>query len=178
MKRPTAPTIHHNLRTTTAIALGVFALAMHACTSGPDDTRLDLPDANPIAEAVRKAQQDWPWIVGTEWELFAVQGEPPLAGTRVSLSFKPDETWVTGFTGCNRFTGEYIRRGENGIRIGPLASTKVFCNQPEGVMQQESRVLHLLAESVAYRASAEWFHLLAENEVLLSFRAVGKTGSP
>lgn len=140
------------------------------CSSGPEPE--PLPPAGPIAEAVRQAQKDWPWIAGTEWELAAIDGEPPLEGARAWIQFKQDETWVSGSSGCNRITGSYIRRGQDGIRIGPLAATKRFCNQPEGIMQQESRMLHLLAEAVAYRASREWFHLLIEDRIVLSFRAV------
>ncbi len=144
--------------------------ALTGCSSGPEPE--PLPPAGPIAEAVRQAQKDWPWIAGTEWELAAIEGQPPLEGVRAWIRFNPDETWVSGSAGCNRITGSYIRRGQDGIRIGPLGVTRRFCNQPEGIMQQESRMLHLLAEAIAYRASREWFHLLVEDQVVLSFRAV------
>ena len=147
-----------------------------ACSSGPEPE--PLPPAGPIADAVRQAQKDWPWIAGIEWELAAIDGEPPLEGARAWIRFKPDETWVSGSSGCNRITGSYIRRGQDGIRIGPLAATKRFCNQPEGIMQQEARMLHLLAEAVAYRATREWFHLLVEDQVVLSFRAVNAGTMP
>lgn len=144
--------------------------ALAGCSSGPEPE--PLPPAGPIADAVRQAQMDWPWIAGTQWELAAIDGEPPLEGARAWIQFKQDETWVSGSSGCNRITGSYIRRGQDGIRIGPLAATKRFCNQPEGIMQQEARMLHLLVEAVAYRASREWFHLLVEDRIVLSFRAV------
>jgi heat shock protein HslJ len=155
------------------VLLLALALApgLTACTTAEDPEPLPLPDADPIAQRVRRAQLDWPWIAGTEWELSAVEGEAPLEGVRVWISFKPDETWVAGSAGCNRFTGGYVRRGENGIQIGPLAATRMFCQQPEGVMQQESRVLHLLGEARSYRASREWFHLLSDDALLLTFRA-------
>ncbi len=144
--------------------------ALAGCSSGPEPE--PLPPAGPIAEAVRQAQKDWPWIAGTEWELAAIEGQPPLEGARAWIRFNPDETWVSGSTGCNRITGSYIRRGQDGIRIGPLRTTRRFCNQPEGIMQQEARLLHLLAEAVAYRASREWFHLLVDDQIVLSFQAV------
>ena len=148
------------------------ALLLGACTSGPEPELLPLPDAGPIAEEVRQAQKDWPWIAGTDWELASIDGGPPVEGARVWISFKPDETWVTGSTGCNRFTGGYIRRGRDGIRIRDLLVTERFCETPQGVMQQESRFLHLLGEAAAYHASADWFHLLdADERVILSFVA-------
>lgn len=143
-----------------------------ACTSGPEPEPLPLPDAGPIAEQVRQAQKDWPWIAGTEWELASIDGRAPVEGVRVWISFKPEETWVTGSAGCNRFTGGYIRRGRDGIRVRDLLVTERFCESPSGVMQQEARFLHLLAEAAAYDASSDWFHLLDTDErVILSFTA-------
>lgn len=158
-----------------ATARWIAALASAAlagCTNGPDSEPLPLPSAEPIAQAVRQAQHDWPWIAGTEWELAAIEGEDPLPGVRVWISFRPNETWLTGSAGCNRMTGQYVRRGEDGLRIGPVTTTRMFCNEPAGVMQQESRVVHLLGETQAYRASREWLHLVAEDRIVLTFRAV------
>jgi heat shock protein HslJ len=152
-------------------ALALTAALLAACSTGPESEPLPLPDAGPIADAVRQAQKDWPWIAGTRWELAAIEGVTPIEGSRIWIAFKPDETWVSGSSGCNRFTGSYIRRGEDGIRIGPLSSTRMFCNQPEGVMQQEARFLHLLGEAASYRATREWFHLLIDDKIVLSFWA-------
>ncbi|MCC5821830.1 MAG: META domain-containing protein [Phycisphaerales bacterium] len=157
-----------------AARLGVpaAALLLGACVHNPSPDPNPLPDARPIAEAVRQAQKDWPWIAGTVWELAAIDGRPPIEGVRVWISFKPDETWVTGSTGCNRFTGGYIRRGQNGLRVRSLAVTERFCSAPQGIMQQEARFLHLLGEAIGYHATAEWFHLIDdEDRVILSFSA-------
>lgn len=158
-------------RSVPRFALVITVACLTGCTSGPESEPLPLPPAGPIADAVRQAQKDWPWIAGTRWELAAIEGEKPIESTKIWITFKPDETWVSGHSGCNRFTGSYIRRGEDGIRIGPLSSTRMFCQQPEGVMQQEARFLHLMGEAVAYRASREWFHLLVDDRIVLSFWA-------
>ncbi len=161
---------HREVRMKTSACAVIALILLAGCSSGPEPE--PLPPAGPIADAVRQAQKDWPWIAGTEWELAAIDGQPPLESARAWIRFKPDETWVTGSSGCNRITGSYIRRGQDGIRIGPLATTKRFCNEPEGIMQQEARMLHLLSEAVSYRATRAWFHLLVEDEVVLSFRGV------
>ena len=155
----------------TLATLGVLAGLM-SCSEPKDRELLPLPDASPIADAVRQAQKDWPWIAGTEWELAGIEGEAPIEGSRVWISFKPDETWVAGSAGCNTFTGGYIRRGEDGIRIGPLGLTRKFCEQPTGVMQQEARVMHLLGEVNAYEATRDWLHLRIEENIVLSSQPV------
>jgi heat shock protein HslJ len=152
------------------VSLAVLtALAALTACAGSQEDQIPLPDAAPFADAVRQAQRDWPWIAGTEWSLALIEGQPMLEGTTASISFKPDETWMSGSTGCNRFTGGYIRRGENGLRIQNLALTKRFCSEPAGVMQQEARVTHLLTESDGYRATREWLHLTIDNTVVLSY---------
>lgn len=166
---PTRPAAARIARTIAVLAL---TPAILACAEPKDRELLPLPDASPIADAVRQAQKDWPWIAGTEWRLAGIEGEPPIEGSRVWISFKPDETWVAGSAGCNTFTGDYIRRGEDGLRVGPLRLTRRFCNEPEGVMQQEARVMHLLGEVNAYEATREWLHLRIEETIVLSFRPV------
>lgn len=152
----------------TLLAGAVLLGAPSGCAS-PEENLPPLPDAAPFADAVRQAQRDWPWIAGTEWSLALVEGQSLLEGTSAGISFKPDETWMSGSTGCNRFTGGYIRRGENGLRIQNLALTKRFCAEPAGVMQQEARIVHLLNEADGYRASREWLHLTIDDTAVLSY---------
>lgn len=160
------PFIRH---TAVAVLAGAALVAAPAGCASSDENLPPLPDAAPFADAVRQAQRDWPWIAGTQWSLALVEGEPLLGGTNADISFKPDETWLSGSTGCNRFTGGYIRRGENGLRIQNLALTKRFCNEPAGVMQQEARIMHLLTEADGYRATREWLHLTIDDTVVLSY---------
>lgn len=163
-------TTHPAVKNLRLLIVPVSLVGLWACSEPSERDVLPLPDASPIVDAVRQAQKDWPWIAGTEWELTGIEAEAPIEDTRVWISFKPDETWVAGSAGCNRFTGQYIRRGENGIQIGPLSLTRMFCGQPAGVMQQEARVMHLLGEANAYEATREWLHLRIDETIVLSFR--------
>ena len=45
---------------------------------------------------------------------------------------------VSGTGGCNRFNASYEVKGER-ISIGPAAATRKFCQQPEGIMDQEQQ---------------------------------------
>lgn len=158
-------------RAAPALLSGAMLLAPAGCVSS-DEELPPLPDAAPFADAVRQAQRDWPWIAGTRWSLALVDGEPMLEGTNAEISFKPEETWMSGSAGCNRFTGGYIRRGESGLRIQNLALTKRFCADPAGVMQQEARIMHLLTEADGYRATREWLHLTIDGTPVLSYTNV------
>ncbi|WP_100613461.1 META domain-containing protein [Confluentibacter citreus] len=56
----------------------------------------------------------------------------------ITINFNKEENIISGFSGCNRFSGTYSL--ENGLlKVGPLASTKMFCqdtHQIESEMQQ------------------------------------------
>jgi heat shock protein HslJ len=132
-------------------------------------------DARPFAAAVQQAELDWTWIAGTEWKLGAIEGEKPI-GQPARLSFKADQTWMSGSAGCNTFTGSFVRRGEDGIGIGPLSVTEKFCIQPEGVMQQEARLIYLLSTVNSYRANEQTLVLYDDTRPVLIYLA--ETGRP
>jgi heat shock protein HslJ len=64
----------------------------------------------------------------TQWQLASLAGAsldiPPEA--RPGLIFRQDAKQVSGFGGCNRFTGSYTVEGEL-ILLGPIASTRMAC---------------------------------------------------
>ena len=157
------------MNTPSAAAAASILLALTGCAEPKRDP---VPDSRPYAAEVRQAEQDWAtWIVGTRWSLARIEGAPPIDGAAAALSFKPEETWMSGSAGCNTFTGTYIRRGAAGIEIGPLAVTRKFCHAPEGVMQQESRILYLLDTADSYAATRDTFTLFIDAEPVLIYTA-------
>jgi len=66
-----------------------------------------------------------------------------VEGTVVTAEFGTDGR-VAGSGGCNQFSGGYTLEGD-GLAIGPVASTRKACLEPEGVGQQESAYLAALA---------------------------------
>jgi heat shock protein HslJ len=68
----------------------------------------------------------------------------PIAGTSLEVTFGLLN--VSGFSGCNSFSGTYSTNG-NVVRIGGLASTRIAC--PQDVMDQESAFLAAL-QGVAF----------------------------
>ncbi len=68
----------------------------------------------------------------------------PIAGTSLEVTFGLLN--VSGFSGCNSFSGTYSTNG-NVVRIGGLASTRIAC--PQDVMDQELAFLAAL-QGVAF----------------------------
>ncbi|MDZ8119476.1 META domain-containing protein [Pontiella agarivorans] len=87
-----------------------------------------------------------------------------LAGTEISLEFTPDGA-VSGSTGCNVLTGSCTLKGET-IRFNPLATTRRFYSQPEGVMEQESAFLQALENSRVWKIEADVLELRDESGAL------------
>lgn len=72
-----------------------------------------------------------------------------LAGTELTAEFGEDGN-LTGSAGCNTYHGSYKVDGDK-ITIGPLASTRMFCNDPAGVMDQETQFLTALQSAATYK---------------------------
>jgi heat shock protein HslJ len=71
-----------------------------------------------------------PPLEKTSWKLTrlgeaAVTSKDPQGGP--GLVFDAAAKRVSGFGGCNRFTGSYARTGLDGIALGPLAGTMMAC---------------------------------------------------
>jgi heat shock protein HslJ len=101
-----------------------------------------------------------------DWKLteFGERSDVPDAknGQVLTLLFDTAKNQVSGFAGCNQFSGGYTLDGKDGIKIGPLAVTKMAC--PQG-MELETAYLGALD-------SAQRFKLIgAELQVLGANRA-------
>jgi len=76
-------------------------------------------------------------LAGTEWALTGDVGKAARF-----IQFRSDGR-VTGYSGCNRFTGTYTQDGGTLI-IGTLATTRMAC--PPEVMKREQEFLALLGK--------------------------------
>lgn len=76
---------------------------------------------------------------------------PVIQDTEVTTLFGPIGT-INGTAGCNSYNGAYITSGANGISIGPLATTLMYCGEP-GVMDQETAYLTLLRTVASYEVT-------------------------
>ncbi|MGI9645311.1 MAG: META domain-containing protein [Ilumatobacteraceae bacterium] len=102
-------------------------------------------------------------------EALVVEGDerPPGLGTELTASFTDGD--VNGTAGCNNFFGTYEVDGDS-LTIGPLASTEKFCEDPEGVMEQELAYLGLLAAAESYSVSGDLLSITVGEGIELAFQ--------
>ena len=74
---------------------------------------------------------------------------PAIQDVDVTLLFSDDGT-LTGSAGCNSFSGSYLTDGKN-IAITDIIASRLICEQPAGIMEQEADFLALLEEVQEYR---------------------------
>ena len=86
-------------------------------------------------------------LVGTRWVLSSCNNGTGgmvsvLADTEITAEFDEDGG-VTGSAGCNNYMAAYDVEGD-AIDIGPAATTRMACEEPEGIMEQEQAYLAAL----------------------------------
>ena len=87
---------------------------------------------------------------------------------------------VFGSAGCNRFAAAYTAT-DTEVRINAAASTRMFCADPPGVMEQEATFLAALGEAVLLRLEEGSLQLLdAAGGVLVALvrDAAARSGPP
>ena len=92
----------------------------------------------------------------------------PLPGTSVFLVIDEAESQAFGTGGCNRYTAGFTA-SDTEISIGPVASTQMFCAEPEGVMDQEALYLGLLESATGYELGDDLLTLRNADGVVLEF---------
>lgn len=92
----------------------------------------------------------------------------PLPGTALTAVF--DDGSLNGTAGCNSYFTSYELSGDS-IGVGPIGSTRAFCADPDGVMDQESAYLALLERANRYERDDDHLTLLDGETVLISYFA-------
>ncbi len=75
-------------------------------------------------------------LAGTEWLIEATGGTAIVSGQEPTIRFGEDGR-VSGFSGCNRFTGGYTEDGDM-VTFSPLASTMMACMSAETGAQERA----------------------------------------
>ncbi|WP_341728678.1 META domain-containing protein [Brooklawnia sp.] len=116
-----------------------------------ENTTLTLSDQDGSIVATFTAQsQD---LAGTSWLVTAFNNGDEavvsvLDGTAPAIDFGADGQ-VSGTAGCNRVVGGFTTAAGT-IKFSPLATTQMFCAEPEGTMNQETRLLAALETAATY----------------------------
>ena len=112
----------------------------------------------------------WARVTSTPWQLVALDGVPPLAGTSVTLRID-GEARVTGKGGVNSYFGSVERSGAKGLAFSPLGATQMYGGDPPGIMEQETAYFRQLETVDAFRVRDDRLELLADGKPVLAFEA-------
>jgi heat shock protein HslJ len=113
----------------------------------------------------------------TNWSLDTLRDEQGemvdvLPGTVVTIDFQADT--VSGQAGCNNYNGSYQVDGDN-LTFSPLATTRMMCAEPLGVMQQENAYLQALEVVASYDISGSTLEMTDNRgDTLLTFIRAGQ----
>lgn len=115
-------------------------------------------------------------LEGATWNLTGILQNGGISSlvldTEITAEFAADT--VSGAAGCNRYTAQLTVEGA-AVKIGPAGSTKMFCAEPAGVMEQEQVYLAALEQAVGIEISRNTLRLTnAEGLPLLTFTAAGE----
>ncbi len=113
-----------------------------------DDAQL-LTDGTVTLELVR-LDSDLP---GTAWEVTGINNgnqavQSVIVGTEVTLEFGEDGG-IGGSDGCNTIGGDYVA-GDRVLRIRDIFGTLMFCESPQGVMDQATNYTTALTNAATY----------------------------
>jgi heat shock protein HslJ len=118
-------------------------------------------------------------LAGTSWDVISYNNGKQavvsvMAGTTLTATFGADGN-LTGFAGCNDYNATYAASGKKTIEIGPVASTRKFCEQPAGVMDQESQYLTALSTAATYTIDGSKLELrTSEGALAAQFNKAGQ----
>lgn len=121
-----------------------------------DGQQLSLTDASGKALATFTRQSSE--LGGSSWLVTGYNnGKQAVVsvalGTTLTADFGADGR-LGGSAGCNSYTATFEAAGKN-LKIGPAASTRKFCADPAGVMEQETQFLKALETAAVYRIDGD-----------------------
>ena len=108
-------------------------------------------------------------LAGAPWTLVSLDGQPLSPGAKPPTAVF-DGTRLSGFAGCNRYTGQVAEKTPGSITIGPLAATKMACPSP--AMEVEDRYLAALGRATQYALAGARLVLTGASGTVTFERAV------
>jgi copper homeostasis protein (lipoprotein) len=109
-------------------------------------------------------------LTNTYWKLVETRGKPVETHPdqrEIHILFRPDNSQLTGFTGCNVLVGNYNTRGNQlaiTLKVPPLTACPY--------LDDETRLAHTLKHASEFRIHGESMILLARGRVLSRFKAI------
>jgi heat shock protein HslJ len=85
------------------------------------------------------------------------------SSTKLTAAFTKDH--VDGFAGCNDYDATVATTPPK-IEVGPVASTRKACSQPDGVMEQEAGYLAALQTAATYQLQGSMLELRTAGDAI------------
>ena len=83
-----------------------------------------------------------------------------------------DKDGISGSSGCNSYTGlGSVEYEAATIDVQTLSHTELFCEGPDGLMEQEERFLDLLPRLERYGTYGDGLFMQTDGDVFLLFQA-------
>jgi polar amino acid transport system substrate-binding protein len=150
---------------------GIYTYSIDASNNqGQSDTAQDIVE-------VSSEGGDNP-LAGTSWSLVSMliggQQTPLLEGTSITASFDAAGI-VSGSSGCNSYTAPYTVSGSS-ITMGPASGSQIFCEQPQGIMEQENNYLTQMNSAASYElGSGQLLIKNSKGQTLFTYTALAAT---
>ena len=96
-------------------------------------------------------------LAGTSWSLLFNNNqrgglESVIIDSEITMIFEADT--VSGSAGCNTYSADYTAVADT-LEYGPARTTRTICDQPAGIMEQETTFLSNLAMVATYSVTAD-----------------------
>ncbi len=117
----------------------------------------------------KTALEDKEWVLASYGEQGDLQAV--LAGTEITAIFDSAKEQVTGSAGCNSYFANYEASG-NKLSFSAIASTEMYCDTPEGVMEQEREYLALLSDTTTFQVEDSLLTISSSDGQVLFFGLV------
>jgi heat shock protein HslJ len=107
-------------------------------------------------------------LTAVRWQATFIGPEPVPEDAGIWVLFEVDGS-IGGNAGCNSFSGS-LEKTESGIKVGPLAATRMAC--PEPAMSRETAFLGALQQASAFEVAAQRMACLdSAGNLLVEFTA-------
>jgi heat shock protein HslJ len=91
-------------------------------------------------------------LVGTRWQVVTMNGQPPLAGTTLTIVFD-SATELSGHAGCRDYRGTYQAEGDD-LSLRFLEMTSLECADQARLLQ-EGEFTTRLSEATRWRLDGD-----------------------
>ena len=113
-------------------------------------------------------------LASTSWSLQSYGNSsaptPVLPGTKITASFAKDGK-VSDTAGCNRYSGEFVVSAKR-VSMTRLASTQMYCLEPDGIMDQESAFLGAMEQATSFEVKGRELRIhMSDGKGALTFLA-------